>query len=434
MMLFSRIISDQMLQIARAWLLTLLCFSTCPLMAQDAQSIYAEVSESIFQILIIERESSKKVAIGSGFLISTGGQIATNFHVISQAVHEPEKYRVEYLDSNGVQGPLSIVNFDVVHDLALVTLDSAPQLAPLRMANAEITKGEAVYSVGNPYDLGQTIVPGTFNGLLERSFYHRLLFSGSLNPGMSGGPSLNSSGDVIGINVATSGNQISFLVPVKYLIALAEEDAANLPSEDYKDAIERQLVADQEYKYELLIGREWTTQNLGEAQVAADLNDYFKCWGNTNDDENLKYRVTQTSCTSEDNIFVSARFHTGAIDYQYAWVTSEELNTLQFHSLFSTLYSSMFTRNRAAEDDVTNYQCEQDFVSDESGSRPEQWRSALCVRQYKNYPRLYDVLYMGSLFGEPDKALSSHFALSGVTQKNAMAFSKKFLELQSWGS
>ena len=145
-------------------------------------------------------------------------------------------------------------------------------------------------------------------------------------------------------------------------------------------------------------------------------------------------RLTQTSCTSEDNIFVSARFHTGAIDYQYAWVTSDELNTLQFHTLFSRLYAQMYTRNRAGDDDVTNYQCEQNFVGDESGQRAEQWRSVLCVRQYKKYRQLYDVLYMGSLFGEPDKALSSHFALSGVTKANAMAFTAKFLELQSWGS
>ena len=59
------------------------------------------------------------------------------------------------------------------------------------------------------------MVPGPTNGLVEHSYEDRLLFSGSLNPGMSGGPSLNSQGDVIGVNVATAGSQLSFLVPVK---------------------------------------------------------------------------------------------------------------------------------------------------------------------------------------------------------------------------
>jgi hypothetical protein len=426
--------SRSTLHVHRAIAVLAFALLAAPVCAQDAKAIYAEVRDSIFQILIIEKESTKKAAIGSGFLIDQSGLIATNFHVISQAVHEPEKYRVEFLDSAGEQGPLSVVGFDVVHDLALARLESPIEAPPLALSSTEVTKGEPVYSVGNPYDLGQTIVPGTFNGLLERSFYQRLLFSGSLNPGMSGGPALNEAGDVIGVNVATSGNQISFLVPVKYLVALAGARKAPLDPEQFQAEIGRQLVDDQEYKYRLLLDREWTTQTLGETLVAADLNDYFKCWGNTNDDEDLKYRVTQTSCTSEDNIFISSRFHTGAIDYQYAWVTSKELNTMQFHSLFSNLYSSMYTRNRANEDDVTNYQCEQDFVGDGDAGAPEQWRSVFCVRQYKRYPALYDILYMGSLFGKPDKALSSHFALSGVTKDNAMAFTKKFLELQSWGS
>lgn len=410
------------------------CFAPSA-MAQDAKSIYEEVGDSIYQILIIERESAKKAAIGSGFLVNASGLIATNFHVISQAVHEPEKYRVEFLDSSGDKGDLSIVDFDVIHDLALVELSAPSTAKPLPLSKQDLTKGEPIYSVGNPFDLGQTIVPGTFNGLLERSFYHRLLFSGSLNPGMSGGPALDATSEVVGVNVATSGNQISFLVPVKYLFDLMERGRARpLDRDAYRSEIERQLVVDQQYKYSVLLERDWTTQALGETQVAADINEYFKCWGNTNDDEDLKYRVTQTSCTSEDNIFISSRFHTGAIDYQYAWVTSDELNTLQFHSLFSNLYSRMFTRNLATEDDVTNYQCEQEFVDDSDATEPEQWRSVLCVRRYKRYPKLYDVLYIGSLFGRPDKALSSHFALSGVTRENAKAFTAKFLELQSWGS
>ena len=412
----------------------LLAICATPAGAKDAKLIYGEVRDSVFQILIIERESEKKAAIGSGFLVNSQGLIATNFHVISQAVHEPDKYRVEHLDSEGQQAPLAIVDFDVIHDLALVKLEAPTVAQPLELASADVTKGEAVYSVGNPMDLGQTIVPGTFNGLLERRFYQRLLFSGSLNPGMSGGPALNSDGQVIGINVASSGNQISFLVPVKYLLGLTSRTAeGGLDVSQYQEEIERQLVADQEYKYKVLIDRDWTTQKLGEARVAGDLNEYFKCWGNTSDDEERKYTVTQTSCSSEDAIFISRQFHAGAIDYQYGWVTSEELNTLQFHTAVSQLYSRMYTRNRASEDDVTNYQCGRGFI-EAAGNPNTRWRSVFCVRQYKRYRQLYDVLYMGSLFGEPDKALSSHFALSGVTKANAIAFAAKFLELQSWDS
>ena len=94
----------------------------------------------------------------------------------------------------------------------------------------------------------------------------------------------------------------------------------------------------------------------------------------------------------------------------------------------------MFSSSLVTEDDVTNYQCDHNFVTDPESSTPERWRSVYCVRQYKNYPRLYDVLYMGSLLGTGNQALSSHFALSGVTRDNALAFTRKFLALQSWDS
>ena len=59
-------------------------------------------------------------------------------------------------------------------------------------------------------------------GVVERSFYPSIFFSGSLNPGMSGGPTLDEQGRVMGINVATrlDGQQVSFLVPAQYAIDL----------------------------------------------------------------------------------------------------------------------------------------------------------------------------------------------------------------------
>ena len=61
------------------------------------------------------------------------------------------------------------------------------------------------------------MIPGTYNGITAHSVYERIHFSGSVNPGMSGGPVLNQSGQVIGVNVATAGNQLGFLVPLNRL-------------------------------------------------------------------------------------------------------------------------------------------------------------------------------------------------------------------------
>ena len=53
------------------------------------------------------------------------------------------------------------------------------------------TKGEELFSLGNPHDLGMIVVPGTYNGLKKESFNDRIHFTGSVNSGMSGGPVVN---------------------------------------------------------------------------------------------------------------------------------------------------------------------------------------------------------------------------------------------------
>jgi S1-C subfamily serine protease len=444
--------------------------------AADAQQIYAQSGPNIFQVLIIDKESQEKAAIGSGFAISDAGTeptslLATNFHVISEAVHEPEKYNVEYIAADGREGALDIVDFDVVHDLALVRMAlskevgeaeadesaSPPSPSPLppglEISAVAPEQGEQIFSLGNPFDLGQTIVPGTFNGLLEQSFYKKLLFSGSLNPGMSGGPALNQNGAVIGVNVATSGNQISFLVPVNYLQVLLNKQAergAPLQVAQYQQELARQLDDDQAFKYQRLLEHDWQTQRLGAMQVGADLDEYFKCWGNTNDDEDLNFVSTMKSCTSQDTIYIRSRLTTGAIDIQYAWLTSDQLDSFRFHKVFGNNFAFMSTRTRADEDDVTNYQCHRDFYRPQGvgghGKGGGVWRSVLCVRQYKAYRNLYDVLFQGSLLGQPAEdsgavhgwpdsghaGLASHFALTGVSHANAIAFVRKFMGLHAW--
>jgi serine protease Do len=413
----------------------LLCCGAGAHADQEAKAVFGQTATSVYQILIIEAESGNKSAIGSGFQIAGTDLIATNFHVISGALHKPDNYHIEYLDSAGKRDTVQLVEFDVIHDLALLRRTAAPD-AGIRIAPQEVVKGESVYALGNPFDLGQTIVPGTFNGLLERSFYQKLLFSGSLNPGMSGGPSLNESGELIGINVATSGNQISFLVPAKYLNALLEKAAARtrpLVAEDYQSEVAAQLYADQEYKFALLLNIDWPTQQLGEMKVAGEVSAYFKCWGNTNHDQKLLFRLTESACTSEDTIFLSDTLQTGAIDYQYGWATSDELGSLRFHRLLTDSYARMLTRNQAGEDDVTNYQCHTGFVA--ATDDPDQvFRTVQCVRQYKKYPQLFDVLFLSVQLGADQQSLSSHFALSGVSRENAESFTRKFMALTTWDS
>lgn len=409
--------------------LIVLVSSSLSVLAEDSgRALWESARDAIVQVRVIERESDEKSSIGSGFLLAGHDVIVSNFHVVASAVHEPQKYSLQLLDSNGRTWSSTIVDFDVVHDLALLTVPEAVT-ASLAMASGLPEQGDAVYSLGNPFDLGQTIVPGTFNGLLEASFYQKLLFSGSLNPGMSGGPSINASGEVVGVNVASMGNQISFLVPASYLLALLDRRQDVVPITGYQDHISAQLQQDQQLKYQRLAATSWPTQQLGDAQVGGSLPAFFKCWGDTQDEDELDVVISRTSCTSQDSIYLSSSLQTGLIDYEYSFVRTDAMGGLRFHRWLSQQFSGMRTRTWPGKEDVSNYDCQQSVVSDADAT---DWRMVFCVRAYHQYDDFFDVLFQATSIKQADAALASHFALSGVSQANAEAFLDRFLGLQQW--
>jgi S1-C subfamily serine protease len=206
-----------------------LTFATSfPAAALDTKAIFDRYSDSIVQLRIVEAGSGAKRTIGTAFVIGENGELATNYHVISDLVIEPDLYRAEWVDSEGEGHPVALLGFDVVRDLAIVRAES-PFGRPFALHTGTPSKGERIYAIGDPYDLGMTIVEGLYNGRLEHSRYERIHFTGSLNPGMSGGPALLPNGEVIGVNVASSGNQVSFLVPAPDLHRLA----GNVLASDY---------------------------------------------------------------------------------------------------------------------------------------------------------------------------------------------------------
>ena len=130
--------------------------------------------------------------------------------MISGFARYPQKYRIEFLDNKGGKGNLSLESVDVINDLALVKRELETEIPYFKIAAKAPSKGEELYSLGNPHDLGMIVVPGTYNGLKKNAFNDRIHFTGSVNSGMSGGPVVNHKAEVVGVNVATSGNQIGF--------------------------------------------------------------------------------------------------------------------------------------------------------------------------------------------------------------------------------
>lgn len=401
-----------------------------PAMAETAQSVFSSYQDALIQIQVIENQTQRKSAIGSGFYVSND-LLITNYHVIAEKIQAEKQYQLMANLGTGTNQQLDIIAVDVINDLALLRAPQQ-QSRQFTLASGLPAQGEQVFSLGNPHDLGMVVVPGTFNGLKKESFYPRIHVTGSINPGMSGGPSVNSDGEVIGVNVATAGNQIGFVVPVdevKALLASAGTAASDITT--LKQHILQQLVANQQKMLNTLLSEDWTMQALGNGRVPENIAPFVQCWGRSTErqEENGIYSAS-ASCGQSEEIYLSSSLTTGKLEMQFDWLDGKDLHPLKFNHHYQSRISYSGADNRAGKHDVTDFSCHSDIVA----LADEPTRVIFCVRAYKDYPELFDALYLAATVAGGQQGFISHFTLAGVTQDNAKAFARKFMEAVVWQS
>ena len=162
-------------------------------------------------------EQDSHFGLGSGFVISADGYIATNRHVIEEA----EAITVITGDKKEYQATL--VGQDLQTDLALIKITPEDKLQAVEFGNSdEIKVGDWVLAAGNPFGLGSSVSAGIISAksrdIGSGSYDNYLQTDAAINQGNSGGPLFDMSGRVIGVNTAifsTTGNSVGvgFAVP-----------------------------------------------------------------------------------------------------------------------------------------------------------------------------------------------------------------------------
>jgi serine protease Do len=407
-------------------MLGLLC-RVASVQGAETQEVFKRFQDRIVQIRILESSSGSRVELGSGFRVSRTGEIITNYHVISKLVDKPQQYRAEVVYFDGHATALKLLNFDAVRDLAIVSGD-ARSSSFFDLYALPLPQGTRVFSIGTPLDLGFTIVEGTYNGLLENSQYEKIHFTGSINPGMSGGPAILGDGRVIGVNVATAGNQVSFLVPAKFVIALLRQTQGGENTMPFLEKLAAQLQENQKYFMAQLMSSNMDTVNLGAYALPGKIAPYLKCWGD--DDRNpddLFVRVSHF-CSSEDDLFVSDSHLIHFLNFRHDYLTSDELGQRRFFNLYQQYFANDSVEFEAGKEDVTKFACQTDFVAHANLTM----RTVLCLRAYKKLPGLYDAVLKLAVLGNGRRGVLSTMQLGGVSYDNALLFSRKYLESIAW--
>ncbi len=161
---------------------------------------------------------------GSGFILDKEGHILTNHHVIENAqlvevtLHDKHKYKA------------AVVGDDPNHDLALLQIQGAPNLQAATLADSSsLMVGQQVYAIGNPFGFSGTMTRGIISAIRSiamasgNKIEDAIQTDASVNPGNSGGPLLNSHGEVIGITTLIASNPnggadqsagIGFAIPI----------------------------------------------------------------------------------------------------------------------------------------------------------------------------------------------------------------------------
>jgi S1-C subfamily serine protease len=162
-------------------------------------------------------------SLGSGFVIDKAGHIVTNYHVVEGA----NEVTVSFSNRDRVKA--EVVGSDPSTDLAVLRVDaSASALTPLPLGNSDrVVVGDPVVAIGNPFGLDRTVTSGIVSAVQRLitapnrfTIDHVIQTDAAINHGNSGGPLLNTRGQVIGVNsqietgdTATGNVGVGFSVP-----------------------------------------------------------------------------------------------------------------------------------------------------------------------------------------------------------------------------
>lgn len=412
--------------------------------SSSARELFARTKDRIVQVRVLLSSASEQSSLGSGFLVrddgAKGAWVVTNYHVVSSLVLEPDKYRIELRGTNQRTVKATVMAVDVIHDLAVLRTQaptppasSATAWHVLPLREEPLVQGTKVFSLGNPLELGFLISEGIYNGPVEARIYEQMLFSGAINSGMSGGPAIDTAGQVVGVNVATrrDGEALSFLVPIRYAKALLDKAWHQPPPKNWRRDISQQLLAHQGFIMRRLANqpakpatppRVFSTQVLAGRAVPTLHGHLTKCWARGREGDKQRYERDSLECNLNADVYIRSGFYSGTVNIRHTLLRNTRLATPQFLGLKGQWMGGY--RYSGMRGELTSPACRDAYVK----GKKHVYRAALCLKAYRKFDGLYDYEVQATQVDDANERLYSTLELSGFSFEHAQQLGQRFLE------
>jgi serine protease Do len=373
---------------------------------------------------------------GTGFAVGQDGFIVTNYHVVSEAVLHPQRYRLEYATADNRRGQLRVYAVDVRNDLAVVKATEQLDLPSLRLRTDIPRAGARAYSIGYPLNLGLTITEGVANGLVASGFDQRIHYTGAINSGMSGGPALDAGGAVYGVNVSVvTGRQlVGFVVPARHIVPLLRR--AHAPLDETRSPTQlRAMVAQQAQAYEGAVLDPWAaevaqqidmTQSMFGYQLPTRMGPAFECTTTGSSEVRGGIQSESISCTGRSGVLLLLDLEVGNVTFKHRVLRAQRLYPLQFAQRVNDIAASH--QRQGSPQHVAPFACKDALVSLDGFDA----RITTCARQYRLFAGLYDLAVTVTSINSTERAVVSQLDLRGVGFEAGMQFVRRFLGAMQW--
>jgi len=389
------------------------------------QAVFAKIRPMVFKVKTSPSAESPQASYGTGFVVDTSGLLMTNYHVVASSIVEPEKNHI-YVMLENESLPAQILALDIVNDLALIRVKHRFSTA-VKFSLRKLQQGQSIFSIGQPEDLNMAIVAGTYNNELEYGPYQIIHLSAPINAGMSGGPTVNAAGEVVGVNVSKNVNSsnLSFSVPARYAQSLfAIHRMQKEAPKTFWESMQTQLLDLQNVLTKEILHASQDTKEFHAWRIP-QVPSYLKCWSSASrgdPDSPVEFEVAEESCSLPHSSYIDESTSIGSFSVGTDAVENRKLNSWQFFEQLgrqSTIWPAFAGgfgwMHTSREKLVTDGKCIYDVVVNTTGAT---FKISYCARAYVHFPKLQDTRVVLTSLDSSKSGLVVDLTFLGFTKEN----------------